>query len=189
MDTAALWIWLYTLLFALAHSLLASDKVKQRVYKLGLQAHHYRLIYSLIGVLTTGLWLWAIAGLPDAPLYVVDGWWRFALYALQGLGVLIALAALQPIDGAVFLGLKKAEQTDPFVVQGIYQYIRHPMYAGVMLFLLAKPDMTVNSLHFALAVSVYFVIGSRLEEKRMLAEHPGYTDYQQKVGAFLPKLF
>jgi len=74
-------------------------------------------------------------------------------------------------------------------VRGIYKYIRHPMYAGAILFLFAKPEMSVNSFHVALAVSLYFIIGSRLEEKRMLVEHPDYAGYQQQVGAFVPKLW
>jgi len=187
---SAVLVWVYTFGFALLHSLAASNVVKQRFYARGWQAHHYRLFYSLVGVISTVIWLGLIHALPDYSLYVVDGVAKYGLYALQVLGIGIAVSALLPIDGAVFLGLKKAEkQVDPFVVRGIYQYIRHPMYAGFMLFLLAKPEHSVVSLHFALAVSVYFIVGSKLEEKRMLAEHPNYADYQQKVGAFIPKLF
>ena len=156
-----------------------------------MSTQHYRLLYSSVAILSTALWLWfnyQLAG--DVPLYVMQGLWFWLLVGLQVLGILIVLAAFRPIDGAVFLGLKEAvESTDPFVVQGVYKYIRHPMYTGFMLFLLAKPEHTMISLHFALAVSVYFIVGSKLEERRMLAEHPDYTDYQQKVGAFIPKLF
>lgn len=156
-----------------------------------MSTQHYRLLYSSVAILSTALWLWfnyQLAG--DVPLYVMQGLWFWLLVGLQVLGILIVLAAFRPIDGAVFLGLKEVvESTDPFVVQGVYKYIRHPMYTGFMLFLLAKPEHTMISLHFALAVSVYFIVGSKLEERRMLAEHPDYTDYQQKVGAFIPKLF
>jgi len=190
-SSTPLLIWLYTLAFAAVHSLLASQAVKEYVYQFGLQTHHYRLLYSLLGVLTTFVWLYWIGTLPDTLLYTVqEGGLQYGLYTLQALGLYIVLAALKPIDGAVFLGLKKAEQqTDPFIEQGVFKYIRHPMYTGFMLFLLAKPEHTMVSLHFALAVSVYFIVGSKFEERRMLAEHPDYADYQQKVGAFIPKLF
>jgi protein-S-isoprenylcysteine O-methyltransferase Ste14 len=183
-------VWLYTLGFALLHSLAAANAVKQRFYARGWQIHHYRLLYSLVGVISTLIWLGLIHALADSSLYAVDGVAKYGFYALQALGIGIAVSALLPIDGAVFLGLKKAEkQVDPFVVRGIYQYIRHPMYAGAMLYLLAKPEQTVVSLHFALAVSLYFILGSKLEERRMLAENPEYADYQQQVGAFMPKWF
>lgn len=183
-------VWLYTLAFALVHSLMATNSIKTKLYAKGLATHHYRLLYSVFGIITTGFWLWAIYQLADAPLYQVDGFMVYILYATQIVGLMIAMAAFIPIDGAVFLGLRKAEQSnDPFIVQGVFKYVRHPMYAGFMLVLLAKPEQTEIGLHFALAVSLYFIIGSKLEEKRMLAEHPNYAEYQQKVGAFLPKLF
>ena len=189
--TPPILIWLYTLAFAVVHSLLASQAVKKYAYHFGLQTHHYRLIYSLVGVLTTLVWLYGIGILPDTVFYTVQqGGLKYGLYALQVLGLWLVLAAFRSIDTAVFLGLKKAaQQTDPFIVQGVFKYIRHPMYTGFMLFLWAKPEHTVVSFHFALAVNLYFIIGSKLEEKRMLVEHPDYAAYQQKVGAFIPKLF
>jgi len=178
------------MLFALFHSLTASQTCKDWFYAKGMQVHHYRLLYTVVGLVTTFAWLYFIHTLADSPLYAIEGVMQYVLYTLQVLGLWIVLAALRPIDAAVFLGLKKAEQqTDPFIIQGVFKYIRHPMYTGFMLFLLAKPEHTMASFNFALAVSVYFIIGSKLEEKRMLAEHPGYADYQQKVGAFIPKLF
>jgi len=74
------------------------------------------------------------------------------------------------------------------VVSGIYNYLRHPMYAGLMLFLLASPEQSYNGLAFTLVVSAYMVYGSKLEEKRLLAEHPDYLQYQQEVPAFVPTL-
>lgn len=179
-----------TLIFAVFHSWTATQGLKQWFYNKGMQTHEYRLLYSVVGIITTALWLWAIYQLADAPLYQVDGFMVYILYATQIVGLMVAMAAFIPIDGAVFLGLKKAEQSnDPFIVQGVFKYVRHPMYAGFMLVLLAKPEQTEVGLHFALAVSLYFIMGSKLEEKRMLAEHPDYADYQRKVGAFIPKLF
>ena len=190
MLSSALWVWAYTLIFALLHSITAMDSLKRRVYKLGLAVHHYRLLYSIFAVVTTLVWLFFIHALPDTPLYHIQGFWRYMFYVIQGLGMFMALAALAPIDGAAFLGLKALDnQGEGFVIQGVYKYIRHPMYAGVMLYLLFKPEQSVVSLHFALAVSLYFIVGSRLEEKRMLKANPDYIDYQQQVGAFVPKFW
>ena len=183
-------VWLYTFVFAVVHSLMATNSIKTKLYARELAVHHYRLFYSVFGIITTLIWLWAIYVLPDTPLYHIEGVLAYILYVLQVAGVLIALAAFAPIDGAIFLGFKKAEiSSDPFIIQGVFQYVRHPMYVGAMLFLLAKPEQSLIGFHFALAVSLYFIIGSKLEEKRMLAEHPSYADYQQQVGAFIPKLF
>jgi len=183
-------LWFYTLLFGVLHSVTAAAGFKLWVYRQGMAVHHYRLLYSTFGLLTTVAWLGLIHALPDMPFYQIGEPWSYVMYGLQLVGIGIAISAFIPIDGAVFLGLKKAEkQVDPFVVRGIYRYIRHPMYAGAMLYLLAKPEQSVVSFHFALAVSLYFILGSKFEEKRMLAENPEYADYQQHVGAFMPKLF
>ena len=182
------WIVLSGLIFAVSHSLLASKKLKLWVYKRGLKEPRYRLIYSMIGVLSTALWLWFVHTLPDAPLYDTEGLLRMGLYLVQGLGLIIALAAFQPIDGLVFLGLRKAKASqDPFIVRGIYRWVRHPMYVGAMLILLGMPTQTFNGLCLSLVICMYFIVGSRYEEGRMLAEHANYANYQNKVGAFIPK--
>jgi len=181
-------LWFYTFIFALFHSITATEVLKLWIYRHGIAPHHYRFAYSILGLLTTAVWLILIYALPDAPFYRLNGFWQYVLYVLQFTGIIIAFSALIPIDGAEFLGLKKAKhRTDPFVVSGIYQYIQHPMYAGSMLFLLAKPEMSLNSFHFAVVVGLYFIVGSRFEEKRMLNEHPNCAVYQQQVGAFIPK--
>lgn len=189
MWQSVIWIWLSGLLFGIIHSFTASQMMKQWAYAKGLQEPYYRLIYSIFSLLTTGLWIGFVHHLADMPLYHMQGIWYGLLVAIQMLGVAIALAAFIPIDGAVFLGLKKAKgNTDPFIVRGVYQYVRHPMYSGAMLILLANPSQSVNGLNLALVASVYFVVGARFEERRMLAEHVDYAGYQKRVPAFIPKL-
>ena len=184
---SGLWIWLSGLLFAVIHSVVASHTCKQWAYAHGLHEPHYRLLYSVFALITTGLWTFFVHQLPDVPFYQTDGLIWMVMVSLQVLGVIVALAAFQPIDGLVFLGLRKAnEGTDPFIVSGIYRWLRHPMYVGAMLILLAMPEQTQNGFHFALVICVYFIIGSRFEETRMLREHPDYANYQASVSAFMP---
>ncbi|MFQ5346037.1 MAG: methyltransferase family protein [Mariprofundus sp.] len=185
---SALWIWLSGLVFAVSHSLLASQSCKQWVYDHGLREPRYRLLYSVVAVLATAAWVLYVHQLPDTGLYQTDGllWWL--LVSVQILGLIVALAAFQPIDGLVFLGLRKAKtSSDPFIEGGIYRWLRHPMYIGAMLVLLAMPEQSWNGLHFALVICVYFIIGARFEERRMIAQHPDYLAYQKRVGAFIPR--
>ena len=183
------WIWLSGLAFSLAHSFLASRACKSWFYGRGLVEPYYRLFYSIFAVITTAVWVWFIHRQPDMPLYQTDGVVEVLLLGLQLLGLLMVLAAFQPIDGLAFLGLRKAgEGMEDFVVKGVYRYVRHPMYTGVMLILLAMPEQTYNGLCFSLAVCAYFVIGSRFEEKRMLKADPGYAQYQASVPAFIPRV-
>jgi len=172
-----------------SHSLFATQSCKQWVYDHGLREPHYRLPYSVVAVLATAAWVLYVHQLPDAPLYQSDGllWWLLVL--AQTLGLIVALAAFQPIDGLVFLGLRKAKASnDPFIERGIYRCLRHPMYSGAMLVLLAMPEQTWNGLHFTLIVCVYFIIGAQFEERRMIAQHPDYLAYRERVSAFIPYL-
>jgi len=47
---------------------MATNSIKTKLYAKGLAAHHYRLLYSVFGIITTAVWLWAIYQLADAPL-------------------------------------------------------------------------------------------------------------------------
>jgi len=112
---------------------------------------------------------------------------RGLLVLLQLLGLMVVLAAFQPIDGLAFLGLRQAGTgTDPFIERGIYRYLRHPMYTGAMVVLMAMPEQTWNGLHFALVICIYFIIGSQFEERRMISQHPEYLAYRARVFAFIP---
>ena len=158
------------------------------LYARGLSAMRYRLLYSLLALLLTAVWLWFVQQLPDAPLYAVDGLLWSVMVGVQLLGLVIAIAAFQPIDGMVFLGLRQAAQgSDPFVERGIYRYLRHPMYSGAMLILLCTPEQSWNGLHLSLVVCLYFIIGARFEEGRMRAEHDAYAAYCLRVPAFIPR--
>jgi len=186
---SAVWIWLSGLLFAIFHSLSAAYQCKHWFYRLGISGQSYRFVYSVVAILTTVIWLYCIDQLPDRSLYQTDGLSRIVLMMIQSMGLLLLLAAFQPIDGLAFLGLRKVDSgTDPFIVGGIYRWLRHPMYTAVMLILLAMPDQTYNGLHFSLFVCLYFVIGSRFEESRMIREHSDYADYRHDVAAFIPKI-
>lgn len=174
-----------TLLFALLHSGMAASACKRR---LGMGPQRYRFVYSVVAVLTTVIWLVFAHWLADTPWYRLTGWPAWVLIAVQLLGLLIAIASLRAFDARMFLGLAPMpEAGEPFHERGIYRYIRHPMYAGAMLALIASPVQSVNSANLVAAICLYLLLGSRLEEARMQAAHPEYADYRRRVGAFVPR--
>lgn len=189
-EYPALWIWAAALLFALIHSVMASRPCKLGYYAMGISPRTYRLMYSAIAVFTLCLWLGLVWLLPDRPLYSIAGYWRWLLHGMQAIGAWVFWLSLRPIDIAAFIGFKAfAEDIEPFIEKGIFQFLRHPMYTGIMLVMFAWPDQTVNSLNLFAAIALYFIIGSRFEEGRMLATHPDYADYKRRVPAFIPRLF
>lgn len=76
------------------------------------------------------------------------------------------------------------------VEHGIYAWIRHPMYAALLLLALAAvavaPGATTVAAAVALAVVLW--IKSSIEERRMSAVHPGYAAYRARTRRFVPRL-
>ncbi len=66
---------------------------------------------------------------------------------------------------------------------GPYRYVRHPMYAGVILIMLCLP-LSLGSFYAfipAFMIVVLFMLRTSLEDKTLQEELPGYKQYAQKV--------
>jgi len=115
----------------------------------------------------------------SAPLEAV-GW---LLLALGGVVQLLALAALRRRAAL-------PSTCDTLVQHGTYAYLRHPIYAGLLLefaaIVLVKPSQTVG-LACALGVG-WVLIQARLEELDLLQRLPPYREYMTRVPRFLPRL-
>ena len=84
--------------------------------------------------------------------------------------------------------IKKSPPSDvSFKTPLLYKLVRHPMYFGLLLAFWATPHMSVGRLVFAVTFTLYIVIGTRLEEKDLVAlfgDH--YRRYQQRIGMLIP---
>lgn len=76
------------------------------------------------------------------------------------------------------------------VQSGLYRYVRHPIYFGVLLaafaWLLIFPGVYV--LAYAIALLVLFDIKARREEIWLVERFPAYTAYQLKVKKLIPAI-
>ncbi len=77
----------------------------------------------------------------------------------------------------------KVEVNQHVVSTGLYRLVRHPMYAGALLMLLATPVALGSLWGMLVAVAFCGVIVARLlnEEKYLSTNLPGYDAYRQKV--------
>lgn len=78
------------------------------------------------------------------------------------------------------------------VQSGPYAIMRHPIYASMLLMLIATALIVSNWMALCVALVIYFVgteIRVRIEEKLLVA-HFGiqYEDYRRRVSAYLPGL-
>jgi len=74
------------------------------------------------------------------------------------------------------------------VTHGPYRFVRHPIYTAVMLGMGAIAWMARSIIAAALATTlvVLLTIKARWEERHLSATFPGYREYEQKTGRFVP---
>jgi len=135
-------------------------------------------------------------------LYLVTPWFAFADYRLPHIvpwsGLVLMVASLWLFwrahadlgkNWSVTLELRQGHE---LITQGVYHWIRHPMYASTWLWCLAQGLMLQNWLAgwsalgtFAL---LYFVRVPR--EEQMMCEFFGqdYRDYMEETGRLFPRL-
>jgi protein-S-isoprenylcysteine O-methyltransferase Ste14 len=66
---------------------------------------------------------------------------------------------------------------------GPYKYVRHPMYVGVILFVICLP-LALGSFYaliFSAVIVSLFAIRTSLEDKTLHQELPGYKEYTEQV--------
>ena len=140
----------------------------------------------LSGPLFSPLWLaiYVVAGLDKR-----HGWSpgltpvAIAAVVVSALGYLIPVWAMATDR---FYGRYVRIQTDrghTVVTTGPYRFVRHPAYAGLILFMLASA-LALESLWAlipAATVVVVLILRTALEDRTLLAELAGYREYAQRT--------
>ena len=195
MDTDLIWLALGWLAFFVLHSLLASLRVKRAMAARWPAAlPWYRLFYNVVALLTLVPLLWFTLTAGGEPVLVWRGPWRWLANGLAILAVVGFLWSLRWYDGAEFLGLRQlarrsrtVEDQERFCISPLHRWVRHPWYA-LGLVLLWTRDLNAAELLATVLASAYFILGSRLEERKLRCYHgPVYDEYCRRVPGLLPR--
>ena len=173
------------------HSLLASLRVKEWVArKLPEIMPAYRLLSATI-LLAPPLWL--TFRFEGPPVFV----WPDPLRWLSLLMTVTALAAffwsLRYYDTREFLGLRqwyarenRVEDQERFRISPMHRFVRHPWYSLALVLVWCR-DMNAAMLVSSIAISAYFVVGSHLEERKLIQYHGEvYRKYRNLVPGLIP---
>ena len=178
------------ILFASAHSLCATNRVKQILSRIsGREPRFYRLGYNLASF---ALFIWVMAAYRRSPvLYFAPGIWSLVLYAAQLVVAGILFQCVRQTGAGDFLGTSQLRSTGTMphalITNGCYAHMRHPLYFYSTIFLLLNPVMTTQWLMLTLFSLVYFIIGGLIEERRLLKTFGDeYRMYQQRVPFMIP---
>ena len=116
---------------------------------------------------------------------------------LQSCGIAIGLLACLIMAIAVInLGKNLTPLPCPkdnavLIQNGLYQFVRHPIYFGVLLaalaWLLIFPRMYI--LIYAIGLFFLFDIKARREEVWLVERFPDYQDYQRRVKKLIPTIY
>ncbi len=194
-NTAHLSILALTwLLYGLLHSLLASLGVKRWVTKCWpTVTPWYRLLYNFLAVVLLLPPLALTLAWRGTPLWEWRGIWEWVAESAALAVVFGFLWTLRYYDGREFLGLRQRRQGEQgiedqecFRLSPLHRYVRHPWYS-LSLVIIWTRDMDPALLVTGIGMTVYFVIGSRLEERKLLFYHGDvYRQYREQVPGLIP---
>lgn len=191
-----LYLVLASILWGVVHSLLASHAVKDAARGLfgPVSDRLYRFAYNIFSIASIFPILMMLFTFPDQTLYVISEPWVYISVILQGAAFFALVAGVMQTGPFEFAGLTQlagldAASTPKLVTDGLYAYVRHPLYAAGLVFMWAWPDMTLNRLALWIVFSLYFLIGARFEERKLLKEFgEQYAAYQAQTPMLIPRL-
>lgn len=203
-----------TILFAGVHSLLASRSAKRKAAALVGEKQRnalYRPLYNAQSLIAFGALLWYGVRLPDRELYRMSGATAWAMRIIQFYFLLFLFDGARQIGFLNFAGLpnlldwitgKEKVRREPegqvpalgidgqMKAGGPFRFPRHPLNFGMLQILWLMLRMTANLAAFNLITTVYLVVGSMHEEKRLKKIYgQAYEDYRKSgINFFIPSM-
>ena len=132
------------------------------------------------------------AAFPGQTIYRLGGVWMVLAAAGQIGALIVLLAGFLQTDPWHFIGLRQltapaADEPGRLVVSGLYAWMRHPLYTAGLIFVWLTPWLTTSLLALNLSITAYILIGSELEERRLIAEFgEDYRAYRRRVPRLVP---
>ncbi len=115
-------------------------------------------------------------------------WLKIIGYTIFALGAVVITQGIIAIRPSLTV-LPEPKEGAPLITSGIYRYIRHPMYAGLILMglgLTLARDSFITGIE---TILLYFVLTAKYhyEDHLLRQRWPAAKNYQARVGALIPK--
>ena len=191
---AVLWIT-----FCVLHSVLISTSFTKILKQKTSDAYRFhRLFYNIFSIATLIPIALYTLSIKQQPFFVWDCYLIPLKYILQACGILFFIMGAQRYSFSQFAGIRQIRKgtyhnlinkTGNLSSRGILGAVRHPFYAGLFPLIWAR-DLDISFFIVNIILSVYLIIGTFLEERKLLLEFgDAYRDYQQKVSMLFPFKF
>ncbi len=177
--------------FAL-HSLLASSGIKAiAARRWPLFMPGYRVMYNAVATLLLLPILWLAYSTESAWLWQWRGAWAWLARAVTLAAILCFIISARSYDLGEFLGLRQLQARsndvpENFRISLFHRFVRHPWYCFALALIWTR-DMNAPLLVSALALTIYFVVGAKLEEQKLIASYGDrYRSYMAAVPGLIP---
>ena len=163
--------------------------------KIGDSYRFYRLFYNIFSIVTLIPVLIYTLSIRQQSFFVWTGYLLPVKYILFFIGILCFAMGARHYSFGQFSGFAQIKeganhnlmnQTGKLSSDGILGVVRHPFYAGIFP-LLWSNDLDTPTLIVNIILSIYVVIGTLLEERKLIVEFgDAYREYQQRVSMLFP---
>jgi protein-S-isoprenylcysteine O-methyltransferase Ste14 len=178
------------------HSALISISVTEYLHKrLGPTFRFYRLFFNVISALTLVPVILYASSVRTEPIFRWDGYMRIIQGLLLGTASLLFFLGARHYNAAQFLGFRQIREgtskmgiTDAgeLDTSGVLSIVRHPWYLASMLLIWARP-LDISAILVNAILTSYLIVGTYLEEKKLVREFGGkYRAYQKRVSMLIP---
>lgn len=182
------WLGLAWAAYLALHSLLAASAVKAHVAaRWPALGRRYRLLYNLVATVLILQLVAATEWLDARPLWSWDGIWSWVSNALGALALAGIVWSSRAYDLREFLGVGAQRPLQVLGLSAAHRFVRHPWYFLGLVWLWTR-DMDGARLMAAAVITLYVVIGSCLEDRKLEQTHgEPYRHYRRQVPGLLPR--
>ena len=113
------------------------------------------------------------------------------LIATVGVGMLLVIVSALQMGPRSYSSSTRPRASNVLVRRGVYRYVRHPIYTGLLIvslaFFLSRPTLVVGAAYLLLALVTNVRAG--IEEKMLEERYPEYAEYRRRTKRYVPFVY
>lgn len=182
--------------FGMIHSILIDLRVSNWAKRvMGRYFAFYRLGYNLLSLVLVSVLLYITKTLDSELILKFLPLWTILQQVLLVGSVVVIIWTFLSYDVLEFVGIRQLMHFDKkkdfyypktITKKGLLGIVRHPIYFSTIVFMWSLNSTRVDIVTH-LVLTIYILLGIRLEESKLVKEFGlAYTQYQKEVPALIP---
>lgn len=115
-------------------------------------------------------------------------WTDFIAIAIGFIGIVIITFGIINLNENL-TPFPTPKKNSSLISSGIYAYIRHPIYSGILIGLAAYAiySGSIERVVITIVLGIVLYFKSNFEERLLIKRFPNYEAYKKQTGRFIPK--